>query len=130
MRAAGSIEVERLSYRLQRSLLDEVTLTFRPGELTALSGPSGSGKTTLLSLVGGLIRPTSGSVSYAGRPTWSGSGDPPRQIAFVLQVYGLVPILSAQENVSVALRAPKAIHTARHTMRLQRMPRATASKKV
>lgn len=105
MRARGSVEVDGLTYTLQRTLLDDVTLDFRPGEVTALSGPSGSGKTTLLSIVGGLVQATTGTVSYAGRPTWRGTGDPPPEMAFVLQVYGLVPILSARENVSVALRA-------------------------
>lgn len=105
MRAHGSIEVRDLGYVLQRPLLEDVSLTFRPGELTALSGPSGSGKTTLLSIVGGLVEATTGEVTYADRPTWLGTGDPSPEFAFVLQVYGLVPILSALENVSVALRA-------------------------
>ena len=105
MRAPGAVEVRDLTYVLHRPLLQDVSLTFRPGELTALSGPSGSGKTTLLSIVGGLVEATSGTVEYADRPTWRGTGDPPPEMAFVLQVYGLVPILSALENVSVALRA-------------------------
>ena len=105
MSARGPVEVTHLTYALHRTLLDDVTLTFHPGELTALSGPSGSGKTTLLSIVGGLLEQTQGSVTYAGEPTWRGTGDPPREMGFVLQVYGLVPILSARENVSVALRA-------------------------
>ena len=85
--------------------MPDLDLTFRAGRVTALSGPSGSGKTTLFSVAGGLLEPTSGSASYDGRPTWLGSGDPRPEVAFVLQVYGLVPILSARENVSVALRA-------------------------
>ncbi|HET8559100.1 MAG TPA: ATP-binding cassette domain-containing protein [Marmoricola sp.] len=88
-----------------RSLLDDVTVSFHPGEVTAVSGPSGSGKTTLLSVAGGLLEPTRGEASYAGRPMWRGNGDPRPEVAFVLQVYGLVPILSARENVSIALRA-------------------------
>nr|WP_281380864.1 ABC transporter ATP-binding protein [Nocardioides panaciterrulae] len=90
---------------MSRRLLDDVDVEFRAGELTALSGPSGSGKTTLLSVAGGLIEPTSGRATYAGKPMWLGTGDPRPEVAFVLQVYGLVPILSARENVSVALRA-------------------------
>ena len=73
--------------------------------MTALSGPSGSGKTTLLSIAGGLIEPTRGTTAYDGHSMWQGTGDPRPEVAFVLQVYGLVPILSARENVSVALRA-------------------------
>ncbi len=88
-----------------RALLSDIDLTFEPGRMTALSGSSGSGKTTLLSIAGGLLEPTSGTATYDGAPTWRGTGDPGPDIAFVLQVYGLVPILSARENVSVALRA-------------------------
>lgn len=94
-----------ITYVVSRTLLDDVTLECRAGELTALSGPSGSGKTTLLSVAGGLIEPTSGTTSYADASMWLGTGDPRPEVAFVLQVYGLVPILSALENVSVALRA-------------------------
>jgi putative ABC transport system ATP-binding protein len=97
--------VDDVSYVVHRTLLDHVGLTFHAGEVTALSGPSGSGKTTLLSVAGGLIEPTSGGASYAGEDMWQGNGDPRPSVAFVLQVYGLVPILSARENVSVALRA-------------------------
>lgn len=97
--------VDDVSYVVGRPLVDHVTVTFRPGRLTALSGPSGSGKTTLVSLAGGLLEPTSGEISHAGRPMWNGTGDPRAEVAYVLQVYGLVPILSALENVAVALRA-------------------------
>jgi putative ABC transport system ATP-binding protein len=102
---SASLELTGISYVLSRTLLDGIDLEFRPGELTALSGPSGSGKTTLLSIAGGLLEPTSGTTSYQGRPMWRGTGDPRPEVAFVLQVYGLIPILSARENVSVALRA-------------------------
>ena len=101
----SSLSVSGVSYVLQRPLLEDIDLEFRAGEMTALSGPSGSGKTTLLSIAGGLLEPTTGSAAYAGRPMWLGTGDPRPEIAFVLQVYGLIPILSARENVSVALRA-------------------------
>ena len=101
----SDLELTGVSYVLSRTLLDDVDIVFRAGEVTALSGPSGSGKTTLLSIAGGLIEATRGTTSYAGRSMWQGTGDPRPEVAFVLQVYGLVPILSARENVSVALRA-------------------------
>lgn len=101
----SDLELTGVGYVLSRTLLDDVDIAFRAGEVTALSGPSGSGKTTLLSVAGGLIEPTRGTTSYAGRSMWQGTGDPRPEVAFVLQVYGLVPILSARENVSVALRA-------------------------
>jgi putative ABC transport system ATP-binding protein len=94
-----------ITYVAGRTLLDDVSLTFPAGRVTALSGPSGSGKTTLLSIAGGLLEPTHGTTSYADVSMWQGSGDPRPDVAFVLQVYGLVPILSARENVSIALRA-------------------------
>ncbi|MBB6628011.1 ABC transporter ATP-binding protein [Nocardioides sp. KIGAM211] len=101
----SDLRLSGITYVLSRTLLDDVSLDFKAGELTALSGPSGSGKTTLLSVAGGLIEPTSGTSSYADGSMWLGTGDPRPEVAFVLQVYGLVPILSARENVSVALRA-------------------------
>ncbi|GCD90279.1 ABC transporter ATP-binding protein [Nocardioides sp. LS1] len=100
-----SLKLDHVTYVVSRTLLDDVDLEFRAGELTALSGPSGSGKTTLLSIAGGLVEATSGTASYAGASMWQGTGDPRPEVSFVLQVYGLVPILSARENVSVALRA-------------------------
>ncbi len=101
----GAVLVEHVGYTVSRVLLDDITLDFCAGELTAVSGPSGSGKTTLLSIVGGLVKATTGSVEYDASPTWQGTGDPRSDVAFILQVYGLVPILSARENVSIALRA-------------------------
>ncbi len=101
----STLQLSAIRYVIHRPLLDGIDLDLRAGELTALSGPSGSGKTTLLSIAGGLLEPTSGTTSYDASPMWQGTGDPRPEVAFVLQVYGLVPILSARENVSVALRA-------------------------
>jgi putative ABC transport system ATP-binding protein len=104
--AAGDLELEDTSLNVGgRWALERLSLAIRPGEVTALSGPSGSGKTTLLSIAGGIVKPTTGFASYAGQHMWQGDGDPRHEVAFVLQVYGLVPILSARENVAIALRA-------------------------
>jgi putative ABC transport system ATP-binding protein len=79
------------------------------GELLAVRGRSGSGKTTLLNLLGGLDQPTAGSVLVDGAEV-SGLGDAAaaevrrRTVAFVFQTFGLIPILSAAENVEVPLR--------------------------
>jgi putative ABC transport system ATP-binding protein len=79
------------------------------GELLAVRGRSGSGKTTLLNLLGGLDEPTAGSVIVDGTQI-SGLGENEsaevrrRTIAFVFQTFGLIPILSAAENVEVPLR--------------------------
>ena len=103
--SVGGLALDSVTYVAGRTLLDDVSVTFPAGKVTALSGPSGSGKTTLLSIAGGLLQATSGTAELDGQDMWSGSGDPLPQVAFVLQVYGLVPILSARENVSIALRA-------------------------
>src|SRR5919107_4641702 len=105
-RGGGDLELDDVSLNVGgRWALERLTLAFRPGEVTSLSGPSGSGKTTLLSIAGGIVKPTTGFASYGGQHMWQGDGDPRHEVAFVLQVYGLVPILSALGNVAVALRA-------------------------
>jgi putative ABC transport system ATP-binding protein len=86
-----------------------IDLTVGRGELIAVRGRSGSGKTTLLNLLGGLDRPTSGSVCIDGRLVSAMSDDElvelrRRTVAFIFQAFGLVPILSAAENVEVPLR--------------------------
>ncbi|MDO5676080.1 MAG: ABC transporter ATP-binding protein [Propionibacteriaceae bacterium] len=90
--------------------LDGVSLEVFPGELTVVTGPSGSGKTTLLNLLGGLDRPTSGRVLLDDGRVLS---DLPEdevlktrrsRIGYVFQTFGLIPVLSAAENVEVPLR--------------------------
>src|SRR3954469_4634374 len=104
--ADGDLELQDVSLNVGGSwALERLTVAFRPGEVSSLSGPSGSGKTTLLSIAGGILKPTTGFATYGGEHMWQGDGDPRHSVAFVLQVYGLVPILSARENVAIALRA-------------------------
>jgi putative ABC transport system ATP-binding protein len=88
-----------------RPLLAEVSLRARAGRILAVTGSSGSGKTTLLSVLGGLLPPDTGAVAYGGRQVGTPDGEPRRGTAIVLQTYGLVPSLTAEENVAVALRA-------------------------
>jgi putative ABC transport system ATP-binding protein len=90
----------------------EVSFSARPGELVAIRGRSGAGKTTLLNAIGGLDRPTSGRVWVAGHEvTAAGERELLRlrrhTIGFVFQSFGLVPILSAAENVGVPMRLAK-----------------------
>lgn len=102
----GALRLDDIDVRVgDQQILEAASMEFQPGEVTAVRGPSGSGKTSLLSVAGGLLLPTRGTTSYADRPMWQGDGDPRPEVAFILQVYGLVPILSARENVSIALRA-------------------------
>ncbi|OZB89403.1 MAG: ABC transporter [Microbacterium sp. 14-71-5] len=89
--------------------VDDVTFDVAPGELVALVGRSGSGKTTLLNLVGGLDRPDAGSVSVGGVDVTAldeaGLVRLRRDtVAFVFQTFGLIPVLTAAENVGVPLR--------------------------
>ncbi|MBR7826597.1 ABC transporter ATP-binding protein [Actinospica sp. MGRD01-02] len=86
-----------------------VSFTIGAGELVVLRGRSGSGKTTLLNLLGGLDRPTSGTVTVAGRRLDSISAADlldlrRRKVSFIFQSFGLIPILTAAENVGVPLR--------------------------
>ncbi|MBV1852053.1 ABC transporter ATP-binding protein [Catellatospora tritici] len=90
----------------------DVSFTAEQGELVAVRGRSGAGKTTLLNIVGGLDRPTSGKVFVAGQELTSASEHKlvalrRTVIGFVFQSFGLVPILSAAENVGVPLRLAK-----------------------
>jgi putative ABC transport system ATP-binding protein len=87
----------------------EVSLRADRGELVAIRGRSGAGKTTLLNLVGGLDRPDAGRVSVAGCDLSAASDGQlltlrRDTIGFVFQSFGLIPILSAAENVGVPMR--------------------------
>ncbi|MBA2320517.1 MAG: ABC transporter ATP-binding protein [Deltaproteobacteria bacterium] len=86
-----------------------VSLTIEPGEFTVISGPSGSGKSTLLNLIGCLDAPTRGRVSLEGQDLSSLSpaalaGVRARRIGFIFQSFNLIPVLSARENVELALQ--------------------------
>jgi putative ABC transport system ATP-binding protein len=88
--------------------VQEVELTIAAGDSVAVVGPSGSGKTTLLQLLGGLDRPTSGSVRFEGRDLSTlGDGALSRlrlsTFGFVFQQFNLIPTLTAAQNVEVAL---------------------------
>jgi putative ABC transport system ATP-binding protein len=88
--------------------VDGVSLTTEAGQVTLVMGPSGSGKTTLLTMIGGLLRPTSGRIAVAGIEI---TALPPRElprvrrevVGFVFQTFNLLESLSARENVEVAL---------------------------
>lgn len=88
--------------------LDHVQLTVNPDEFVAVMGPSGCGKSTLLHLLGGLDRPTEGSVSIDGQPLAQMSDDAVtalrrHKIGFVFQFFNLIPILTSIENASLPL---------------------------
>jgi len=89
-------------------VLEKLDLDLPRGDFVALMGPSGSGKTTLLNLLGGLDRPTVGSVEVDGLAidrmsdsalaTWRGT-----HVGFVFQMYNLLPVLTAERNVELPL---------------------------
>lgn len=89
-------------------VLENVYLTIEPGQKVSLVGPSGSGKSTLLSLIAGLLRPDAGTVELEGAPLSSLSDEKRAElraqcIGIALQSENLIPFLSAQENVELAL---------------------------
>ena len=99
------LEARQVSYRIENlTILEGIDLAISPGESIAITGPSGSGKTTLLYVLAGMIRPTEGTVMLKGQPL-SRIAMPTDGVATILQGYGLVGLLTAAENVEVALRA-------------------------
>ena len=111
--AENLIEIDRVSKTYTRGnndvpVLSELSLSIEQGDFLALMGPSGSGKTTLLNLIGGLDKPSGGSIAIGGEridelsqsalATWRS-----RNEGFVFQFYNLLPVLTAQKNVELPL---------------------------
>jgi putative ABC transport system ATP-binding protein len=89
-------------------VLDGLSLDIRHGDFVALMGPSGSGKSTLLNLIGGLDRPTSGTLEVDGlRVDELSEGSLGRwradHVGFIFQMYNLLPVLTAERNVELPL---------------------------
>jgi len=89
-------------------VLDGISLEIAKGDFVALMGPSGSGKTTLLNLIGGIDQPTSGDIVVNGEAIAKLSGRPlaawrARNIGFIFQLYNLIPVLTALQNVELPL---------------------------
>ena len=94
--------------KMQVPVLEKLNLTIEKGDFLALMGPSGSGKTTLLNLIGGLDKPTGGSITIGGQridqmsesklAKWRSTN-----VGFVFQFYNLLPVLTAQRNVELPL---------------------------
>ncbi|MDR1181919.1 MAG: ABC transporter ATP-binding protein [Bacteroidales bacterium] len=104
------IEVENLvkaytDLALEVVAVDHVNLTVKKGEFTAIVGPSGSGKTTLLNMIGGLDKPTSGTIRVNNKDITQLNSKELinfrlHNIGFIFQSYNLIPVLTAKENVS------------------------------
>jgi putative ABC transport system ATP-binding protein len=109
----AAVEVRNVvkSYRRQSEevrVLDGLSLTIPDGSFVALMGPSGSGKTTLLNLIGGVDQPTSGDIDVDGTNIARMSGSSLASwrsvsIGYIFQLYNLIPVLTAQENVELPL---------------------------
>jgi len=89
-------------------VLKGLDLDIVPGDYVALMGPSGSGKSTLLNLIGGLDRPTAGTIEVQGERIDSLDADAlaawrARSVGFVFQMYNLLPVLTAEQNVELPL---------------------------
>src|SRR5690606_1250577 len=110
----ASVEVRNVSRMFHLSGEDvwavrDVSMSVAPGEFLALIGRSGSGKTTLLNLIGGLDRPTGGEIEIDGQRVDTMSEKElthlrRHKLGFVFQSFGLLPLLSAHENVELPLR--------------------------
>ena len=94
--------------KLEVPVLDGLSFDIDKGEYVALMGPSGSGKTTLLNLIGGIDKPTSGEVVVDGANIGALNGSAlarwrARNIGYIFQLYNLMPVLTAYQNVELPL---------------------------
>ena len=105
MNAAAPIAIEGVGKRYVTPsgpipAVEGVSLTVRPREFVSLLGPSGCGKSTVLGMIGGLVRPDSGSILIDGEPV---TGPNPKKVALVFQDPGLFPWRTALDNVGFGL---------------------------
>ncbi|HOJ78696.1 MAG TPA: ABC transporter ATP-binding protein [Bacillota bacterium] len=107
------IETKNLSkvYKLgevETEVLKDINLTINQGEFISIMGPSGSGKSTLLYLLGGLDKPTSGSILIKGKELATMTDNEQsilrrRELGFVFQFYNLIPNLNVEENIMLPI---------------------------
>ena len=116
----------------QVKALDGVDLSIEQGEFVAIVGTSGSGKSTLLHMLGGLDRPTSGTVAVDGRDIFALKDEAltifrRRKIGFVFQSYNLVPVLSVWENIVLPVEPGAGKETHQSPQPALRRPAAAGS---
>ena len=107
-------DVHKVYQRDQQKIpvLTGLSISIADGDFVALMGPSGSGKTTLLNLIGGIDQPTSGSLVVGGRDIAKLAGKSlaqwrSRNIGYIFQLYNLIPVLTALQNVELPLLLTK-----------------------
>lgn len=92
----------------QVKALDDVSFSVPKGQMCAIIGPSGSGKSTLLHILGGVDRPTSGKVYLDGQDVYAQNNKNlaifrRRQVGLIYQFYNLIPVLNAEENITLPM---------------------------
>jgi NitT/TauT family transport system ATP-binding protein len=102
----GELGVERVSHHYfaagrRTDVLNEVSFRIPSGQVACVVGPSGCGKSTLLSLAAGLLRPSSGTLTWDGRPVGPGSN---HHLGMAFQQPGLFPWMTVRQNVAIGLR--------------------------
>jgi putative ABC transport system ATP-binding protein len=100
-----TVETADVSYHGGAPVLRDVSVTARPGELLAVTGPSGAGKTTLLAAMAGLLRPANGRVLVDGDELRDRDQGVGLGVVLIPQENGLAAILTAAENIAVAMIA-------------------------
>jgi len=98
--------------KMSIDIFDDLDLAIREHEFVAVMGPSGSGKTTLLNLVGGIDRPTTGTITFGGEQINTFSENQlskwrAANVGFIFQFYNLMPMLTAAQNVELPLLLTK-----------------------
>jgi len=100
-----TVDAVTVAYGRDRPVLHEVSVSVNPGQVLAVTGPSGAGKTTLLWTMAGLLRPMRGSVSVNSSQLRDRDHAVAERVVLIPQDNGLAAILTAQENIQVAMIA-------------------------
>ena len=100
-----TVDTVTMAYGRDRPVLHDVSVSVVPGQMLAVTGPSGAGKTTLLWAMAGLLRPVQGTVSVNSTPLRDRDHAVAERVVLIPQDNGLAAILTAQENIQVAMIA-------------------------